>query len=307
MSFPQGPARRQQSPWDLLRHEIEDLKRRLRQQEGGALFRAAQITAQDDGLLFNGKIYFTTDTGGNIEPAELQAYYNGANGRNTVLLRPPRAVGTAEGKTRIYVEGPAVGSPEGRVYVLTDGTLHLQGEDGFFLHTDDDVSTATHAVYTATADQAYRAPHRHYFATTSGGGTGTRGMYVEGTVAASGSKTFVIDHPTKPGMSLRHAATESPVSGLEYHYRATLDDTGEAVIGLPEYFEALAAPDGRGVQVTPVGRPFPVGAEEPTGGRVVVYGDPGRDVFVRVNARRGDDGGQFEVETPREAPPEEAS
>ena len=33
------------------------------------------------------------------------------------------------------------------------------------------------------------------------------------------------------------------------------------------------------------------------------YGDPGRDVFVRINARRGDGAGQFEVEIPRIQPP----
>src|SRR5699024_5398564 len=103
--------------------------------------------------------------------------------------------------------------------------------------------------------------------------------------------------------SLVRVATDADKAVIEYHYRATIGDDGSATIDLPDYFEALTAPDSRGVQVTPVGRPFMVGAEEPADGQVVVYGEAGREVFVRVNARRGDDAGQFEVEIPRIQPP----
>lgn len=53
------------------------------------------------------------------------------------------------------------------------------------------------------------------------------------------------------------------------------------------------SPNGT-VQVTPVGRPFTVGADEVIDGRVTIYGDPGRDVFWLVKAERY--GGDFEAE-----------
>lgn len=116
----------------------------------------------------------------------------------------------------------------------------------------------------------------------------------------SGAKNFRMPHPTKPDHWLRHGSTESPVSGTEYTGRVTLDENGEAEVILPEYFEALNKARNRTVQVTPVGRPFAVGAEEVTDGKVTVYGEPGRDVFWLVKAERY--GGDFPLE--EQIPPE---
>lgn len=190
-----------------------------------------------------------------------------------------------------------------QIYANPDSSVVVRSPHGFNIYTSGSPSTASHAVYTGGDDLIYRAPTRHYMFTD--GGTG---LHVVGNISASGTKPFVIDHPLHEDKSLVHAATESDKAVLEYHYRATIGPDGSTTIDLPDYFEALVAPDSRGVQVTPAGRPFLVGAEEPTDGQVVVYGEPGREVFVRVNARRGDDAGQFEVEIPRIQPPsEEAS
>lgn len=120
------------------------------------------------------------------------------------------------------------------------------------------------------------------------------------TLDVLGAKSFRMPHPTKPDRWLRHGSTESPVSGTEYTGRAMLDESGTAVVELPDYFEALNKPEGRTVQLTPVGRPFPVGADEVTDGRVTVHGDPGREVFWLVKAERF--GGDFLLE--EEIPPE---
>ncbi|MFJ2502543.1 hypothetical protein [Microbacterium sp. NPDC087592] len=121
------------------------------------------------------------------------------------------------------------------------------------------------------------------------------------TLDVLGAKSFRMPHPTKPNHWLRHGSTESPVSGTEYAGRATLDSNGEAVVELPEYFEALNKPDGRTVQLTPVGRPFPVGADEVADGRFTAYGEPGRDVFWLVKAERF--GGDFLLEEQMAQPP----
>lgn len=140
--------------------------------------------------------------------------------------------------------------------------------------------------------------------------SGANGVRVLGTLQASdlivfnkilaseldvtGAKNFKMPHPTKPGYWLRHGSTESPVSGTEYTGRLVLDADGVGTIELPEYFEALNKPANRTVQVTPIGRPFLVGADPVEGGRVTVYGAPGREVFWLVKAERV--GGDFLLE-----------
>ncbi|MEU4016173.1 hypothetical protein AB0E56_13020 [Microbacterium sp. NPDC028030] len=137
------------------------------------------------------------------------------------------------------------------------------------------------------------------------------GIQIDGSVTAQdhftvlgdfdvlGAKNFKMPHPSKEHVWLRHGSTESPVSGTEYTGRARLGADGSAVVELPEYFEGLNKPGGRTVQLTPVGRPFPVGADEVVDGKVTVYGDPGREVFWLVKAERF--GGDFLLE--EEIPP----
>ncbi len=117
---------------------------------------------------------------------------------------------------------------------------------------------------------------------------------VVGDLNVQGSKNFKMPHPTKAGVWLRHGSTESPVSGTEYTGRARFGDDGAATIELPDYFEGLNKPEGRTVQLTPVGRPFLVGADDVTDGRFTVYGEPGREVFWLVKAERF--GGDFLLE-----------
>lgn len=197
-----------------------------------------------------------------------------------------------------YVTGSPVGfrSPNGSGGWAVDvhsGTSRFNAvaDNGFILRTPNN----SHRIQVTGNDIGVDAPNRFYVAAN---------VHATGDLSCGGTKPFIIDHPIKGDKSLVHVATESDKAVIEYHYRVTIGDDGSTTINLPDYFEALTAPDSRGVQVTPVGRPFMVGAEEPADGQVVVYGDPGREVFVRVNARRGDDAGQFEVEIPRIQPPD---
>lgn len=183
-----------------------------------------------------------------------------------------------------------VETDSGGIYLDATGYARLAG-DGFTLGT----TSESHRVYTAGDDLVINAPTRTFFAFGSPGG-----IYIAGTMTASGTKSFRIPHPTKPDLDLVHAAVEAPVAGLHYGpYRTQLDDDGSAVVDLPEYFEALTAPDERDAIVQAIGRPFPTGADDVVNGQVRVYGDPGRTVSVHVWARRGDDDGQFDLEPPR--------
>ena len=121
-------------------------------------------------------------------------------------------------------------------------------------------------------------------------------LSVLGSSTVLGAKSFRMPHPLKDEHWLQHGCTESPISGTEYTGRATIGADGSAVVELPDYFEALNKARNRTVQVTPIGRPFLVGAEDVGDGRVTVYGDPGREVFWLVKAERT--GGDFETESP---------
>lgn len=94
----------------------------------------------------------------------------------------------------------------------------------------------------------------------AGGGTngsvklfsyGTGNVQVNGNFAVTGSKAFTMDHPVHPDlMTLMHAATESPVNGVEYWGEAVAGADGAVTVELPSYFEALTKPGGRNIQLT---------------------------------------------------------
>jgi hypothetical protein len=155
---------------------------------------------------------------------------------------------------------------------------------------------------------------------------GTCGVYtsaqngpvlVIGGLTVSGTKNFVMDHPTQPGYMLKHASTESPHNGVEYWGSVTLDASGEAVVTLPDYFEALTYPDNRNVQVTAIGRAtVPASADRISAGAFTVYGAAGQDVDWLVKAVRKstnpDEPIDFEVVSVKDTaapppPPEDAA
>ncbi|PSL04139.1 hypothetical protein CLV30_106144 [Haloactinopolyspora alba] len=118
------------------------------------------------------------------------------------------------------------------------------------------------------------------------------------TSVTSTIKNFRIPHPTKPGMDLLHASTESPVSGIEYWGSATLDERGEAVVELPNYFEALAKTDNRTALVTPHGAPVEWTAV--MDGRFTVTGQAGQSFSWLVKAERH--GADFDIEQETRTP-----
>ena len=81
-------------------------------------------------------------------------------------------------------------------------------------------------------------------------------LYGQGRFAATGTKSFVIDHPFDPeGMTLSHYCAEGPEPLNEYSGNAFLDDAGEAWVALPDYFEEINT-DPRYI-LTALGAPMP--------------------------------------------------
>lgn len=126
-------------------------------------------------------------------------------------------------------------------------------------------------------------------------GSGTKAGYFDGNVQVTGNLTkgsgsFKIDHPLDPeNKYLSHSFVESPDMMNVYNGNALLDANGEAVVELPDYFEALNK-DFR-YQLTAIGAPGPnlFIAEKITNDHFkIAGGQPGMEVSWQVTGIRKD-------------------
>jgi len=121
------------------------------------------------------------------------------------------------------------------------------------------------------------------------GGSG-HAVYAFGSLAATGAKSFQIDHPLHPETHyLNHFCTEGPEPMNAYSGVVSLDSRGEAWVQLPDYFEAINR-DPR-YTLTPIGAAMPNlhVAVEIQGNRFKIAGGvPGKKVSWEVKAIRND-------------------
>jgi hypothetical protein len=120
-------------------------------------------------------------------------------------------------------------------------------------------------------------------------------LRVDGNATVSGSLSkgggsFKIDHPLDPARKyLYHSFVESPDMMNIYNGTVTLDEFGRAVVGLPDWFEALNR-DYR-YQLTAIGAPAPglhVAAEVSGGQFAIAGGAAGHKVSWQVTGIRQD-------------------
>jgi hypothetical protein len=78
--------------------------------------------------------------------------------------------------------------------------------------------------------------------------TSSTGVTITGQLSAT-TKSFLIDHPTKPGKKLRHGSLEGPENGVYIRGKGKT-----ATIELPEYWTKLIDEDSITVQLTPIGK-----------------------------------------------------
>jgi hypothetical protein len=86
------------------------------------------------------------------------------------------------------------------------------------------------------------------FAINQDGVRSSVGVTITGALQAT-TKSFLIDHPTKPGKKLLHGSLEGPEHGV--YVRGKLKGN---VIELPEYWTKLVDPDSITVQLTAIGK-----------------------------------------------------
>ncbi|NOZ94920.1 MAG: hypothetical protein GXP47_09310, partial [Acidobacteria bacterium] len=146
----------------------------------------------------------------------------------------------------------------------------------------------TYGVYGTTANGSGYAI---YGKNTGGGYAGyfSGNVHINGTLSKSAG-SFRIDHPLDPAHKyLYHSFVESPDMMNIYNGNVVLDATGEAVVQLPDWFEALNE-DFR-YQLTPIGGPGPnlYVAKEISGNQFTIAGGrPGMKVSWQVTGIRHD-------------------
>lgn len=111
--------------------------------------------------------------------------------------------------------------------------------------------------------------------------TATYNLFVNGSFAAT-TKSFVIDHPSKKGMKLRHGSLEGPENGVYVRGR-----TNTNIIELPDYWVKLIDKDSITVSLTAIGKTVCPSVGKITNKKINLIGN-NIDCFFHVFAERKD-------------------
>ena len=142
--------------------------------------------------------------------------------------------------------------------------------------TDDIISTYNTTNATSTVTGA--------LVVTGGAGIGLD-LWVGGGLYAT-TKSFLIPHPTRPGMKLRYGSLEGPENGVYVRGRLT----GSNIIELPDYWTALVDPKSITVTLTPIGCASTYYVKEIIDNTVIIAGSRKMDCYFVVWAERKDVG-----------------
>jgi hypothetical protein len=219
-----------------------------------------------------------------------------ANGSGPALSVVNNSTGTeSPGLTAVnYGGGTASGGDSWTVYSEAMTTSGYGGAYRGVVHSPN--STALNLVSdssSASMIEAQLSTGSSVFRVDGAGNVSVAGnLAVTGNLSAGtcggGECPFDIDHPLDPANKyLNHASVESSELKNIYDGMVTLDGNGEAVVQLPDWFEALNG-DFR-YQLTPMGAAFtPYVAEEITNGQFKIVGMPGKKVSWQVTGVRHD-------------------
>ncbi|MEQ9616528.1 MAG: hypothetical protein RLN60_00670 [Phycisphaerales bacterium] len=158
----------------------------------------------------------------------------------------------------------------------------------------------TYGVRASTSSNATNAAGVHGEASSIGQNYGVYGqalggsafgVYSNGRLGSSGTKSFMIDHPLDPANKvLYHYSAESPDVLNIYTGNVVLDGNGEAWVELPDYYDSINTEER--YQLTAVGAPMPLlhVAETVDNNRFKIAGGvTGMTVSWEVKAKRQDE------------------
>ena len=127
--------------------------------------------------------------------------------------------------------------------------------------------------------------------------TKSNGVEITGLLTAT-TKSFTIDHPTKPGKKLRYGSLEGPENGVYIRGKSNNNS-----IELPEYWTKLIDEDSITVQLTAIGKPQQLYVERIENNVVYIQSEENRknisqlNYYYLINAERIDvDKLQVEIE-----------
>jgi hypothetical protein len=116
------------------------------------------------------------------------------------------------------------------------------------------------------------------------------GVLSNGDSGATGTKTFLIDHPEDPtNKMLKHFSIESNEVLNMYRGTAIFDTNGKAVVSLPDYYDSINS--NPSYQLTPIGAAMPnlyIAVEISNGQFVIAGGAPNKKVSWQITAERND-------------------
>jgi hypothetical protein len=230
----------------------------------------------------------TPNTGNNNVSGRLSIAAPSSN-ENTLFVRKPTSSNfdyAIQARADAGVTGAVIGGVAG----LADIQGVAPGASASVFGAQYNASSNALFAYNATATGAALYAQGGQFAGDFFGDVRVTGnLTVSGSVS-KGSGSFKIDHPLDPANKyLSHSFVESPDMMNIYNGNVTLDANGEAIVMLPDWFEALNR-DFR-YQLTALGAPGPnlYIAEEIANGRFKIGGGAaGRRVSWQVTGIRHD-------------------
>ena len=161
----------------------------------------------------------------------------GSAGAHYLLLSP-----TASGS------GIAVSSDAQLSYIPSTDTLTVANINNTTVTAAADLSAGTYLTIKTTSGDDL-STNDFFIRGITSGSVSKFSVDANGNLRAT-TKSFDIEHPTKPGKRLVYGVLEGPEHGV-YH-RGTVEGKGELKIILPEYWSKLVCPD-YSVQLTPWG------------------------------------------------------
>jgi hypothetical protein len=110
-------------------------------------------------------------------------------------------------------------------------------------------------------------------------------LYGSGNLLVTGMKSFVEPHPTQAGREIAYVSLEGPEAGVYFRGRGKFD-RGLARIEVPESFRLVAAEEGLGVQITPIGEMASVAVIQASLDGIVVKSSRNVEFYYTVNGVR---------------------